>query len=342
MALQIDRHWRLLKLLPDHAWPKATEHIWRELQSDEVVSKRTVERDLAMLASIFPIGQTSEGRTNYWYWEAGAKIWLPGLTIDEALALHMVERNLVHLLPESTVKQLGQYFRAAKDRLDRMPKGVIPWTKKFRLIEAKQTLIPATVKADAARAIQDGLIRGHSVTIAYRERGGRKQHVAIVSPLAIVQRGVELYLVYLKLGEAAPQFLPLQRVGSARPSMERYEVPEGFDIDHYIENGALGFGQTYPIPVGRSLKLDAIFDQKSGERLMETPLSPGQLLVPHEDGFRLTAQVKFSAQLAWWLLSYGDCVEVLGPRELRTYMANVVGTLYQRYARTGAGSKSVT
>ena len=332
MTAQIERHWRLLKILPDHTCPKATEQIWRELQSFETVSKRTVERDLTLLASIFPIGQRNEGRTNYWYWELGAKIWIPGLTIDEALALHMVEEHLILLLPANTVRHLEPYFQAAKNKLKSMPKGRIPWINKFRLIEARQTLLPASIETEPSRVVQEALLREQSVAITYRDREGRTENRLVLSPLAIVQRGVELYLIYATKSAKTPQFMPLQRVTKARLAMDPYDYPQDFDIDRYLDQGSLGFGRTYPIPVGKLLKLNAFFEKKAGERLLETPVKADQELVREKDGYRLKAQVEFSAQLVWWLLSYGNNVEITGPPELRNYIVSEIKALYERYA----------
>lgn len=78
--MQIERQWALLMALPDHRSQRTTEEIWRILSAEmHDVSKRTVERDLLHLSTIFSIGQRTDGRTNYWFWNPGEKVWLPGL-----------------------------------------------------------------------------------------------------------------------------------------------------------------------------------------------------------------------------------------------------------------------
>ena len=52
-----------------------------------------------------------------------------------------------------------------------------------------------------------------------------------------------------------------------------------------------------------------------------------------DDHFRLTATVNDTAQLRWWLLSFGSKVEVLEPVGLREEMANQGYWMNRLYAR---------
>jgi len=52
----------------------------------------------------------------------------------------------------------------------------------------------------------------------------------------------------------------------------------------------------------------------------------------NSDGsLRLTATVLNSQALKWWLLGFGDQVEVLGPEPLRAWFAEVANNLAARY-----------
>ena len=52
-----------------------------------------------------------------------------------------------------------------------------------------------------------------------------------------------------------------------------------------------------------------------------------------DDHFRLTATVDDTAQLRWWLLSFGSKVEMLEPTELREEMATQAYWMNRMYAR---------
>ena len=62
----------------------------------------------------------------------------------------------------------------------------------------------------------------------------------------------------------------------------------------------------------------AIFDNGAAFHLTETPLSANQKMVNKPDGrVEVTATVKNSLQLRWWLLSFGEYVEVIKLKALR-------------------------
>jgi len=334
---QVKRQWIILTVIPQARSPaKSTEEIRRIVveQTREAIGKRTVERDLQALSENFDIGYTVEGKTHYWSWDDVPPMSLPGLTPEQALAFYMVEQNLKSLLPEATLQSLTPFFRAAADTLDAMPASVRSWKKKFRLIDSAQMLKPASLSTGVARAVREALLDDKSLRITYHDRSGEHEFQATILPLALTQRGVEVYLIYSNLDEAgsAPKFIPMQRLRTASRSLARPASPVTFDLDVYMQYGHLGFGHTYSIPVGRSLDLVAVFSRKTAERLAETKLDEQQVLIPRDDGrTTLTAEVKFSGQFLWWLLSYGANVEVLEPPELRELMARTLKDAADQY-----------
>ncbi|MBL8474291.1 MAG: WYL domain-containing protein, partial [Rhodocyclaceae bacterium] len=66
--------------------------------------------------------------------------------------------------------------------------------------------------------------------------------------------------------------------------------------------------------------------------LEETPLAGDQTLDTLPDGrLRITAGVLLTQQLEWWLLGFGDAVEVLAPPALRAHMAARLREAARRY-----------
>ena len=334
---QIERQWLLLKLIGQQKQQQTTEHLWQSVQDEGAeTTKRTVERDLEFLAWLFfpHIQSTMDGRTNTWYWGNNAKIWVPGLTENQALVMYMVEKNLIDLLPTVTVEHLKPYFDAARERLDQVKTGTRSWKQKYRLIPSSQILIPALINSASANGIHDALLKDLSVEIGYRDRTKNKTDKANIRPLAIVQRGPVLYVVYANDEEDDIHFIALHRIFSVKPLFFQPErkADTTFNIDEYIESGVLGFGHTYPIPVGKQLSLEAIFSTKAGERLAETQLDRSQSIDLCNDGrYMLKANLKFSGQLLWWLLSYGSDVEVVAPKELREIVLNSLKQAIQNY-----------
>ena len=332
--MQIERQWALLKCLPDHRNSRSTEEIWRLVAADmHDVSKRTVERDLECLASIFPIGMRSEGRTNFWYWESSAKMWIPGITDDEALTLHMAERNLNMLLPEGSMEKLAPYFAVARERLETQPKSIRPWTKKFRLVPSGQFRQPAGLFPDVLRIVRDALLRDKQLVLSLRDPVEGQGDTLLVNPLTLVQQGNDLHLLYSRFGQTTVEHMRLQHIESAAISLSTFDGPQDFDPDAYIRFGALTARADLPIPVGDWIEFSGVFAERIGDLINETPLSRDFRCFPEEDGrLRINAVIIFTSDLVDWLLSLGPDVQVTQPASLRRYIAQRVTQAAALYA----------
>lgn len=105
--------------------------------------------------------------------------------------------------------------------------------------------------------------------------------------------------------------------------------PPDFDLDKYIASGAFGFGD------GKKIKLEALFTRDAAAHLYETPLSADQVLRPQNKGYtKLIATVANTPQLMWWLLGFGDAVEVLAPAKLRSAVASNALAMSRRYCHS--------
>lgn len=332
--MQIERQWALLKSLPDHRNPRSTEEIWRIVVADmHDVSKRTVERDLECLASIFPIGQHSEGRTNFWYWESGVKMWIPGITDDEALTLFMAERNLNMLLPEASMEKLAPYFAVARERLEGQPKSIRPWTKKFRLIPVGPIRRPAGLYPDVLRHVREALLKDRQLCLSLRDPVRSEASTMLINPLSLIQQGNDLHLVFTRSGKDEVEHLRLQHIESATISLSGFDGPTGFDPDAYIETGALTTRADLPIPVGDWIEFSGVFSEKIGDLLNETPWVRNFWATPEEDGrLRVKAMVRFSSDFADWLLGLGPEVCVSQPASLRRFIAQRLAQAAALYA----------
>lgn len=340
---QLQRQWRLLSLIPQRGGtPKSTKQISDELNqlleatSDAKVTKRTVERDLKVLKEVFSnsIDCIEEGNAQLWGWVNASNVWALGLTPEQALAFHMIRRNLDSLLPEATLQSLKSFFDSAEATLGSMSTTRRSWKDKFRLVESRQMLAPANLSAEVAREIRKALLNDKTINIEYRDRSGAIEGRKCVLPLALVQRGAELYLVYSQKGDPAFEykFIPMQRIVSTSLSLENQAPPWHFDVDTYLSSGQLGFGRSYPIRVGAAIELEALFSHKTAQRLKETPLGEGQVIEEYDSQrMRLCTTVKFSGQLVWWLLSYGASVEVVNPPDLRALIAEELRAAAARY-----------
>jgi predicted DNA-binding transcriptional regulator YafY len=70
--------------------------------------------------------------------------------------------------------------------------------------------------------------------------------------------------------------------------------------------------------VGEPMRLEAVFSHGAAFHLHDTPVSADQVLteLDHERVL-LQATVENTAELRWWLLGFGELVDVLAPADLR-------------------------
>jgi hypothetical protein len=108
---------------------------------------------------------------------------------------------------------------------------------------------------------------------------------------------------------------------------ENSRAPDGFDIDEYIASGAFGWGD------GERIELEAIFEAGAAEHLQETRLAEDQKLSPLPDQrMKIQATVNDTPQLEWWLLGFGDAVEVIRPEGLRARREQTARGMTRLYA----------
>jgi predicted DNA-binding transcriptional regulator YafY len=66
------------------------------------------------------------------------------------------------------------------------------------------------------------------------------------------------------------------------------------------------------------MRLEAVFSYGAAFHLHDTPLSADQVIAELDDErVLLRATVENTAELRWWLLGFGDLVEVIAPADLR-------------------------
>lgn len=324
------RQWEMLRAIPRYPAKITASEIRSRLAARGFeVTKRTVERDLGSLSEAFPLLSDERDKPFGWSWEKDAMpLDVPGLGNGEALAFKLIEQFLQGLLPHAILDQLAPYFRMAGQRLSALPRAnsIQAWPNKVRVVQPTQTLLPPSIAPRVQQTVSDALLFERQTIIRYQRRGEKSLNEYIVHPLALIQRGSISYLVATLFDYTDVRLLALHRIRSADLLDERSNRAKDFDIDHYVASGALGFGG------GETIKLEAIFNAAAAEHLYETPLSEDQEIMPAEDERVLvTATLMLTAQLEWWLMAFGDNVEVVKPEKLRSNMQRIVNNMSAIY-----------
>lgn len=323
------RQWELLCAVPRHPVKRAASDLLGVLRAKGyAVTKRTVERDLQTLSGLFPLACDDRSKPFGWHWHKDAPLFdVPGLGLHEALAFQLVKRFLEPLLPESVLRRLAPHFAVA-ERVLSAGGGASParsWTNKVRVVHPGQVLLPPRLNRDIYPAVTEAVLLDQKLKVSYRRKGERKTVRYTLNPLAIVQRGPVTYLVATVNEHNEPLLFAVHRLEAA----ERLETPARavrFNLDDYIASGKLGFGE------GKRIRLEAVFSDDAVEHLRETPLGADQILTPLGEGrTRLRASVVDTPQLLWWLLGFGDGVEVVRPESLRRVVRDNILASARRY-----------
>ncbi len=329
----IARQWVMLRHLPRYPQKVTAGTLKSRLEGEgHEVSKRTIERDLQSLTTLFPLVSDEREKPYGWSWKQDAPaLNLPGLSPMEALIFHLAARHLRPLLPASALKALASHFRLAEEKLSATAQARA-WANKVRVVPASQPLRPPKVDPKVYAAITEALLTERRLKVAYRRRGDNKASSYVLNPQALVQRGAVTYVVATAYQHSDPLLFALHRFLLAECIAEPALPLKGFDIDAYIGTGALGFGGD-----GKTIVLEALIEPQVADHLGETPLSADQSLVPAgKDRVRVRATVLQTPQLNWWLLGFGASVEVLRPASLRRAMASSARSMLLHYRRTPA------
>ena len=329
----LHRQWHMLRLLPRYPLKVTAKQLCEKLHSENYdVTKRTIERDLMSLSETFPIISDERDKPYGWSWaKDGAIFDLPGISVTEALTFNLVERHLKSILPASTLEQLQPYFITASKKLGTMSKNAPAhsWLDKVRVIQSTLSLLPPIIDSESQRIVTESLLQDKQIKVSYQKTRKEKSEEFIIHPLGLVERGQILYLVCTMFTYKDIRILALHRICAAEMLNEPSKRPSRFSLDDYIASGAFGFGGE------ETIRLKVIFKNPAGNHLYETPLSIDQVLQVQDDHhLHLSATVIDTEQLRWWLLGFGENVEVLAPVKLRKNIAQSVQSSAINYQRT--------
>jgi predicted DNA-binding transcriptional regulator YafY len=312
----VSRQLEMLRSIPTHGRGITAKQLTENLlQSGFKVGKRTVERDLIDLSLRFGLFRDTSSMPHHW------KILKPldiaSVEITEAVSLVLAEEVLRKMMPASMLQTLEPKFTQARGKLEALPHNThARWTRKVRYIPASLAHIPPKISTAVLSRIQTALLEEKQIVLRYSAHSSKKATEITLHPLSLVQRGTVPYLVATAYDYEDPRLYAIHRVQSAKVIDEPCRTPKGYSVDQYIASGALDFGS------GEKLQLKARIHNDLAIYLMETPIAEDQEIALKNGAYQLTATVRNTWQLHFWILSQGSSITVLSPRSLRDQIRN--------------------
>ena len=318
------RQWQILSRLSTGKW-MGTRELQEILQREGIdISLRTIQRDLNQISLRFPI-ESSKTVPQGWRWRSDAPIQsLPHMTSSQAVTFMMVEEHLKHLLPPSLIEEMNPWFDLARRSLSTQ-NNVRQWINRVRIVPATQPLIPPVVEKQAQQAIYEGLLQDKQLECVYQGRNlSGEEKTYILNPLGLVQKGAIIYLICTRQDKTDIQTFALHRFKSASVLNSRAMHPVDFDIDAYIDSGALGFRVDYN-QATQNIVLKLIMSEQDAHYFDESQLSKDQTIEKLADGLaQVTANVPFTSQLVWWLRGSGNKIQQIEPIEVANAVRQLV------------------
>ncbi len=319
MEATLLRYLAMLRHIPRHPRRITARELVDKLKGEGFqVTLRSVQRDLEGLSSPFPLVCDDRARPYGWSWSRDAQLDIPAMQTPTALTFALAHQFLEPLLPRSSLDGLKPHFeQAAKLLAKTTGYPYAHWPEKVRSLPRGLKLQPPEVKPEVLDLVYQALLEERRFAADYRPRGASAETRYEVNPQGLVVRDGVLYLVCTLWDYDDLKQLVLHRMSAAELLDAPAKKAPGFDLDGYIQSGAFAGLQG-----DGTLSLVARFAPGCALHLREAHLSEDQTLADEPDGWvRITATLPDTAELRWWLLGFGEGVEVVEPPELRAELA---------------------
>ena len=332
----IARQWELLKNLPTRGVGiTATELRQRLDDAGFSVTKRSIERDLIGLSTLFGISCNDRSKPYGWLWMRDHTQELQAVDFADALSLVLVEEHLSKLLPASLFRVLQPKFTQARLKLKAGTRNrYSEWADRVRYVPPALPFLPPAIESRIFEIVQEGIVLRRQLRVRYTGAGASRPQDLKLHPLALIQNGQISFLLATAFEYPDPRLYALHRLHSAKLCEDTALDPEGFTLDAFLRQGGLQFGD------GGIIRLKAEVSTKLACYLAESPLTLDQRLVSlSEDRHLLTVSIKDSWQLGFWILSQGPEITVLHPLGLRQRIRHSLSATLATYSAPRASHR---
>jgi len=337
------RQWVMLQLIPREPGGITTQQLRKKLaEADPLydVHKRTIERNLMQMMSIFPtLDYREQIGGNLWFWQKDTVIDIPKLDAKTALMFRLAQDYLAPMLPKATLGELMPHFKQAEKTLKELAdRSYTYWPDKVRIIQNSIQLKHPEIDPDILNIVYEALFADLKLDLNYRIRSGEVRGYR-ANLLGLVFRDGVVYAVCTLDGKDAVRQLPLHRMLAAELTGETSSRPLGFELDDYIKTffdyplRELQSNAEHRDEIPDRITVTLALNPVSAVHLKESPLADDQVVETLPDGREaITATVSNTERLRWWILSYGPYMEVISPKELRREIREKIATSYTRYS----------
>ncbi|MGB1560731.1 MAG: helix-turn-helix transcriptional regulator [Sinimarinibacterium flocculans] len=326
------RYLAMAQIIPRQPSPPMTaSRIFEALQERGYkCTLRTVQRDLLKLSDVFHYTEQTDGNALGWFYPTTTRLLtFPNMDPHCALALVAAQDYLRPLLPTATTELMRPYFSRAEAVLrDAVSERWASWLSRIQVLPPGPQQRPPPVKSAVQEAVYAAILKGQQLEIEYQAPDADKRSSLTLHPQGLVLREGVVYLVATAWAYDDVRHYALHRIRKAESRAAGGRILEGFDFASYVE-------REFRYPVGSTplkLRLRVVAGSRIASHLQERPLSDDQTISTQGEACIASATVADTAELRWWLLSYGAQIEVLKPPSLRRELAATIAEMAARYS----------
>lgn len=321
MSSGLVRQWHLLQKMPPFPRKVATSTLVEALRCEGIdVGIRTVQRDLVFLSRVFPIVQDDRSKPFGWSWsQYDSGQHFPGFSPSVAMALLMAQKFLKPVFPASHLQLIENHFKQAENLLNALnSEALLDWQNKIHIQDRGVVLQPVTLKTEVSASVYEAVLLQQVLDVRYFSKSSDSLREMRIWPLALVVSDRMTYVIAKTDRHAHYVQLALHRFSEVETTDDTFEYPADFVLAQYLADGQFSVAASE-----KSLKTIEVvlrFEHQAGSHLLETPLNDSQQVEDTNEGLVVSAKVANTKEFRWWLLGFGEKVEVLEPPSLRTEM----------------------
>jgi predicted DNA-binding transcriptional regulator YafY len=289
------------------------------------VNQRTIQRDLNLLSTKFPLdckpGIRNEMR---WFFRKGSPAHWPAMSADTALAIRLSEGILTKILPQQVLAGFDSVMQQAKYTLDIQDKlgSRKVWAESVRMVPKGFTVKPPDIAADVMSKVYEAISRQRQLRIT------KNKKESVINPLGLVMRGLVVYLVcsYVEYGDI--RLTALHRLSKAELLTSKRVMPEGFSLDGVLHDGIMH----WRLDPGKSKQFELEVGAGIAQYLGENKIHDNQVIKQQKTGnFLVSFTTEDTLELRQWLLGFGASITIQKPVAVKRWITDTAQEIVKHY-----------
>ncbi|MCB9849668.1 MAG: transcriptional regulator [Phycisphaerales bacterium] len=299
------------------------------LAEDLRVSRRTLFRDLNMLeAAGVPYGYDKKTQR----YSIGKDYFLPpvNLTVGEALALMLITRKL-------TNRQVHPEYRQAIEAAMKVEAAIPPRVRRHcgSIIDNVDVEYWPISDVEGVRSVLDTVHHAINLKRKLAVKYDSYFDGGIITTTLHPYRAAFIRRAWYVIGHSErheeTRMFKLERIEQINIMQETYPPKEDFRLDEYVGNAwqMIRGEQRYHIALRFAPMVAGNVEEVLWHKTQMTQRLP-------DGSLRFEVDIDGLSEIAWWILGYGDQVEVLEPTELREIIAEHARNMLAFHGTGGA------